>query len=1070
MTLADLSIKRPIFITCIVILSLAVGILSLFKLPVDLFPNVTFPVVVVTTPYRGAGPEEIETLVSKPLEEEYSSISGLKRLKSNNKEGVSVVIAEFYLETDVKYAEQQIRDHTSSAKIRLPKDIDEPVIRRVDPADQPILIVSLSADLDPGKLYDLADLKVKPKIEQVPQVGLVDIIGGRKREIQVELDRKKLKEYEISAGMVASRIGDAGQNIPAGKVDQTKQETIIRTVGDFANLDDIRKTIVNFVGNDVPVTVSQLGTVRDYYVDEKSRAAVNGKTSLLLFVFRQSGANTIKVADQVKDIIGDLNKQLENQPGKPSVKVVRDGAKPIRINVEDVRDTIFLGIILTIVVVYFFLGSGRSTLITGLALPNSLLGAFILMSAAGFSINIMTLLALSLAVGLLIDDAIVVRENIFRHVEMGADSITAAIAGTKEVTLAVVATSLTVIAVFAPIAFLQGMVGQFFREFGLTMCFAMAISLFDALTMAPMLSAYYAGSAHHGEPTTWFGRVIGIPLKIFNRFWASFENFYAHVLKFSLRRPILVLLGALVIFILSLAATAKVPKTFLPAQDNGEFTVDLDLPPGTSLDEMTVTAKKVDETIRANKEVLDSVMTIGDRDGLANVASYYVTLVEAKDRPGVNTSQLKERLRNQLQPFHAANPKVKDYDAVGGGQRPFNLDLTGQDLDKLEQIAQKVVAKLRNNPGLKDVDLSYRPGKPEFQVKVDLPRAERLGVASATIGNELRTLVDGITPAKFREHGDEYDVRVRLQPDQRNLMQDYGDTYVPNINGRMVKLSKVSTAVNAVGLSNVDRLDRGRYISVTADLTPGGPGMGGAINDVNALFRDEIKLPPGYRYFFEGQAENFKELLTNMVIAMGLGVLFVYLVLSSLYESFVTPFTIMLVLPLAACGAFFALAITGQSLDIFSMIGCIMLMGLATKNSILLVDYTQQKMAEGMSRAEALTEAGRTRLRPILMTSFALVAGMIPIAIGLNEASKQRVSLGIAVIGGILSSTALTLVVVPAAFSYIDRLRVWLAALMKRLFLPQTTETAHAPQDKPRKRKAKSETGDEGDLDLQPGV
>ncbi len=1025
MTLADLSIKRPIFITCTVIAMLVVGYLSLKKLGVDLFPNVTFPVVTVSTPYPGAGPREVETLVSKVLEDQISTVAGIKRLRSVNKEGLSIVIAEFTLETDVKYAEQQVRDKVSSAKIKLPKETKESIIRRVDPADQPIITITVAADLPEAKLYDLADQIVRPKIEQVKNVGLVEVLGGRKREIRVELDRKKLNSYEISATQVSQRIATTGQNIPAGKVEQLKMDLVFRTLGEFKNLKDIEDVIVNFVGNDVPVTVSQIANVTDSLEDETSRTFYNGKKSLFLMVFRQTGANTIGVADAVKQRVTELNQTLANEDGKPVLEIVRDSSKPIRANVDDVTESIFIGIVLTILVVFFFLGSGRSTIITGLALPNSLLGAFILMAAAGFTVNVMTLLALSLAVGLLIDDAIVVRENIFRHIEMGEEPITASSVGTKEVTLAVIATTCAVLAVFGPIAFLKGVVGQFFKEFGLTICFAMLISLFDALTVAPMLSAYFAGKSHGFPETGFLGATVGKALKAFNSFQTSLENRYEALLQKVVARPGKTFGITLVILILSGVALKYTPKTFLGAQDYGEFSVGLDMPPGTNLNEMSEVAHKVDAILRANPEVKSSVLMVGSRDLESNVATFFIELVNAKQRK-VNTTQFKDRLREQLKPFAFANPTVKDVDMVGAGARPFNVNLIGSDLAVVEETANKVFQKLKVMPDLKDVDISVRPGKPEFQVSLDNRKAERMGVSSSIVGAELRNQIEGSTPAVFREAGREYDIRVRLQEGDRNLRENFNTTFVPNINFRQIPLKNIANGVEATGPANILRQDRGRYVQIAADLTPGGKGMGGVMADINKMLKDEIPLPQGVSYAFVGQAENFKELIDSMATAGLLAVVFIYLVLASLYESFVTPFTIMLILPLAACGAFFALFITRQSLDINSMIGCILLLGVATKNSILLVDATNQLIAEGVERSQAIARAGKMRLRPILMTTFALIAGMLPVAIGLNEASKQRTSMGIAIIGGLISSTLLSLVVVPAAFTYIDRFRLWM--------------------------------------------
>ncbi len=1033
MNLADLSIKRPTFITCVVILMLAVGYSSLKKLGVDLFPNVTFPVVTVTTAYPGAGPAEIETLVSKPLEDEVSTLAGIKRLSSISQEGISTVIAEFALETDVKYAEQQIRDRVGSSKRKLPMDIKEPIIRRIDPADQPVLTLALKTNekIGPAELFDIADDIIRPKLEQVPQVGLVEITGGRKREIHVALDRTKLKAFEISGSQIVSRLTHAGENIPAGKVNEGKVETVFRTLGQFTSLKDIQSTIVSFVGNENPTRVQDVAQVVDTLVDETTKTYINGGPSLFISVYRQSGANTVAVVDLLKKAIVKLNTGLEKTPGKPELVPVRDTSVWIRNNIEDVKESIFIGIALAVIVVFLFLGSIRSTIITGLALPNSLIGAFVLMSWAGFTINIMTLLALSLSVGLLIDDAIVVRENIFRHIEMGKDPVDAARTGTKEVTLAVIATTMTVIAVFGPVGFLKGMVGQFFKEFGLTICFAMMISLFDALTIAPMLSAYFAGP-HHSDKKGISYYSIGYVLRGFDRFQNWLENLYEGLLRFTLRRPFIVLGASFLIFLGSCATVAKVTKTFMPPQDAGEFGVSVDLPPGTSLESMNELAVKVDQTLRKNPEVEIVALTVGSTDGESNKANAYVKLVHSKKRK-FNTIEMKEKIREQLKDIAYANPKVTDYDAIGGGQRPFNINLIGNDQAMLEKYAYPLLEKLKSYPGLKDPDVNTRPGKPEFQVIPDKIKMDRLGISPALMGGELRTLIEGVPAAKFRQNGREYDIRIRLKPEQRNLRLGFNETYVPNINGSLVRLADVANPVQSSGPTKINRQDRSRYIAIGADITPGA-GMSQVLSDLKVMLENDLKLPPEIRYAFVGQAENFQELGENMMMAMLFGVLFIFLVLASLYESFITPFTIMLALPLAMCGSFVALFITHQSLNIFSMIGCIMLLGVATKNSILLVDAANQLILAGHDRAQAVIQAGKIRLRPILMTTMALIAGTIPVALGLNEASRQRTSMGIAIIGGLISSTLLTLIVVPAAFSFIDRFRIWSKSTLLRWF------------------------------------
>jgi HAE1 family hydrophobic/amphiphilic exporter-1 len=818
--------------------------------------------------------------------------------------------------------------------------------------------------------------------------------------------------------------------VPVGKVNSSKLETIFRTIGEYKNIDQIKDTVVNFYGSDVPVSVGSLGSIKDSVVDEKNRGYLDGKPSIFLQVRKQSGTNTVAVSAALTKRVAAINADLANKPGHLKVSLVRDGARFIRANVEDVKESILIGVLLAVVVVFLFLGNIRSTLITGLALPNSLLGAFILMYLMGFTINVMTLLALSLAVGLLIDDAIVVRENIFRRLEEGENSKDAAENGTNEVTLAVVATTLTVIAVFMPVGFLSGTVGQFFKQFGLTIVFAMIISLFDALTMAPMLSAYFAGAIDKNPKG--FSKIIYKFSQKIDAFQDFLARIYERVLKFTLRRPGIILTIAAVIFVFSMGLAKSVKSTFLPNSDNGEFQVTIEMPPGTSLDATESVARNVEKEIKSFREIDRISMTIGDEDGQSNVASFYVALVNYKLRKKI-TTEIKALLREKLVKYAFALPKVGDINAVGGSERPFNLNLAGENLEEVSKYANRIVEKFKKIQGLVDVDTNYRLGKPEFQVQLDAKKIQRYGVLSVAAGQELRTQMEGTIAAKYRENGTEYDIRVRLKPEQRNLQKYFDQTYVPNINRNLVRLRDVATGVLTQGPAKISRLNRSRQIRISGDLGPGG-ALGNIRKEAEQIILDE-KLPPGITYSFQGQAEDFQDLIINMLIAVALAVTLVYLILASLYESFVTPFTIMLALPLAVAGAIIALFLFKESLNLFSMIGMIMLLGLVTKNSILLVDYTLQLIHKGKSRNEALMEAGLKRLRPILMTTVALIAGTLPVALGLSEAARSRTSMGIAIIGGLISSTLLTLIVVPAAFGFIDDFRAWSSRLLGGFFL-----------------------------------
>lgn len=1039
MSLPKISIGRPIFMTCVTIAILVVGWASFKSMSVDLFPDVSVPVITVQTVYRGSGPAEVETLVSRPIEESVSTISGIKRLTSKSLEGVSQVIVEFNSSVDVKYAEQQVRDKVNIAKNKLPTEADDSVIRKFDPADTPILTLSVSAEnLGDAKLFDIADQYIKPRLEQVSNVGAIEIFGGREREIHVLLDRRKLQAREISVGQVAGQVGASGENIPSGKVEQDGKELVFRGLGEFQSVDEISDTLVNLYGNEVPTRVADLGKVVDTLEDEKSRAFLDGKKALFLQVYRQAGSNTVKVADDVIKQLEKMAPEMAKMEGAPKAQVVTNASIKIKNNLYDVYETIIIGIILTVITVFFFLGSMRSTFITALSLPVSLIGAFLIMKLAGFSINIVSMLALTLAVGLLIDDAIVVIENIYRRMELGEDSLTAAEKGTTEIQLAVMAITLVVIAVFVPVGTMSGTIGQFLKQFGMTVVFSMAISWFVAMTLIPMLTAYFGGSGHAGHSASASGglydKTLGRMVRGFDRFQTWLENIYEKLLRVTLRFPLTTILATLVVFALTIYSVTKVPKGFMTDDDSGEFSVSLEMAPGTSLEGMNRVSEQIDNVLRNNPEVDYTTMIVGSQYGESNKASFYVRMKDGKERGPLTTEQFRDKVREQLAPFAFANPKVKKYDVTGGGAgQPLMLNLVSADPKALEEAGTRIYEKLKVDPRLKDVDTNYRPGKPEMQVHVKPGAAKQYGINTKTMGTELRAQIEGFTPAKFREAGREYEVRVRLLPEQRNLEQSFNKVYVPNVNRKLVKLSDVADGKLTVGPASIERQDRGRYIQVTASLAPG-VGLGEVVDDlVKSMTIGESALPTSVRYSFAGDAENMSELVTSTVLALGFAILFIYLILASLYESFITPITIMVALPLALSGAFFALFVMNETLTLFAVFGFFMLIGVAGKNGILLVDYTNQMMAEGRTRAEALVIAGKTRLRPILMTSFALIAGTLPVAIGLNEASKSRTAMGVAIIGGMISSTILTLIVVPAVFTYVDRFRVWANKLGAKL-------------------------------------
>jgi len=1029
MSIINISIKRPAFATSLMVVIIVVGIMCLKQMPVNLFPEVKIPTIYVATTYSGAAPTEIEALVTKPLEEEISSVAGIKTITSKSLKDTSQVIITFNDDVDIKYAEQQVRDRVNQAKTGLPEDIGDTIIRRLDPAEQPVMTIAISADLGEAELFDVVDQLIKPRIEQVGSVGQVEILGARKREINVLLDQNLLQKRQISLTQVRQRLSESGKNVPIGKINNATSELVYRSASEFNDLHQIEDVIINFYYNENPTKIYDVAKVVDGLEDESSRVFINSKKSLFVDVYRQSDSNIIQVVDGVNAQIEKMQQEFSTIKGSPKITSIKDSSRYIRNNVSDVYHTITISIILTILTIFFFLANTRATIIVSIALPIALISSFIVMYLAGFSINVISLLALSLAIGLLVDDAIVVTENIYRNIEAGIAPIKAAAQATQEILQAIIAITLVVVAVFVPVGFLNGIVGQYMKEFGLTMAFAMMVSFFVSITIIPVLCAYFADTTKITQRES-FSLVTRL-VKKFDNLQRWLETKYEIILNYAIDKPGKVLLITLAIFCITVSSVIFIPKTFISENDNGEITVSLELTADASLDATTNAAQKMDEIIRANRDVEITATTVGSGFKQSNRGSIYVRLKKDRDSSTVN---FKQKLRDQLTEFSYANPVVKDYDPSAGASRtqPFNLYLISNNAEALEKYATMLIAKLKADSRLKDVDSSNKSTRPEFQVIIKENAAKLYGVNNQAIGQELRGYVEGYVPTKFRQNGLEYDLRVRLREDQRDLKANYNNLYVPNVNQKLVRLSDVAVGREALEAATINRQDRGRYIQITASLAPKA-GLGGVIDDVRKIFEDSAtKIPTDIRYKFSGDSENLQNMFTSFKGAMWVALIFIYLILASLYESFITPFTILLALPLAICGAFFAIFITGESLNIFTFLGLFLLLGVSGKNSILLVDFANQMIAEGKSRKDAIIAAGLVRLRPILMTSFALIAGTIPVAIGISEASKPRVSMGIAIIGGLISSTILTLIVVPAVFSYVDRFRLWL----KRKFAP----------------------------------
>jgi HAE1 family hydrophobic/amphiphilic exporter-1 len=1022
MNLAVISLKRPIFISCLVILMLVGGLVAMFSLPVDLYPKVDTPYVIVSINYPGAGPQEIETVVTKPVEDELVSLEGVKKIKSTSQNSISLIEIEFKLGLNPDVMEQKVRDRVSLAQQKFPKAVKNPTIQKIDFSNASILTITVnSKSLDITKITDWIDRDLKAQISQVPKVGKIEILGGRKREIHVQLNPGDLERYKIPLVTVSDELSRSGENVPGGTIKSGNHEFNVKNIGEFSTLESIDNRMIVFRGGEAPVRVRDLGHAEEGASKETSRGFHNSEKVVMIEVYKQSGANVIEVTDLVKKRVEELAETLKQQNSDIEVKVVRDGAKEIRDNVWDVQESIMIGILLTIIVVYLFLGSFKSTLITGLALPNSLLGAFILVSVFGFSINIMTLLALSLAVGLLVDDAIVVRENIFKHLETGKSPLRAALDGTNEVRMAVIATTLAIISVFGAVGFMTGSTGQWFKEFGLTVCFAMLISLFDALTIAPMLSAYWGGG-HADEKKSAFSKLL-LPFeyvaKVFDRFQTSLEKIYHNTLKVLLAHPVkstLLSIG----FAFSLFYIASfLPSTFFPQAEAPELSIEIELPTGLTLDESQAVTFSLLKEFQKVEGVRDFVSSVGNANEEVNIAKIWAILKSPEDRELKSTqirAKYREIIESKLKEFPEGTSVRVNLGSGGVSNNPYELAVLAYSHEEVKKYGGILYKQLEKEKLLKDMNSTSKPGKPEVVVKIDQQKAQRFGISEGLVGNEIRGRIEGIEAARFRENGREYDIRVRIKDGSKDFMKNIHSILVPNINLLPVQLSDFAQVVQSEGDNKLLRTNRSSSMKISANL-PDGVGLGEVMTRTREIVK-ELKIPPTVKFIFEGEGESFDDMGNSMLMTFGFAILLIYLVLASLYESFFIPVLVMSALPLAIGGAFVSLLIAGQGFDMYSIIGMLLLMGVATKNSILLVDTVMEKIREEGSKEfsmiELISHSSVQRLRPILMTSLALIAGMVPIAIGLNEASAQRTSLGTAVIGGTISSTALTLILIPA--------------------------------------------------------
>jgi len=1050
------SLNNPVFATMAMLALVVLGLFSYQRLQIDQFPNIDFPVVVVITEYPGAGPEIVESEVTKKVEEGVNAIAGISSLTSRSSEGRSVVVIEFGLHIDGRKAADDVREKISAVKPLLRTEVKEPRVLRFDPASRSVWSVAVlplakSTDgkdvaraMSPVEMTNWAEQTLKKRLENVRGVGSVTVVGGTKREINLYLNPAALEAYALTPDQVVAAVRSENQDLPVGTIRSRAQEQVVQIQARIERPQDFGKIVVARRSG-TPVRLEQVAQVVDGAQEIDSLALYNGERTLLLTVQKSQDENTIEVVDGLQKAITEMQKQL---PPGVRLEQIADGSRQIRVSVANVRQTLIEGAILTVLIVFLFLNSWRSTVITGLTLPIAIMGTFLFMDLFGFTINMITMMALSLSVGLLIDDAIVVRENIVRHVQMGKNAFNASLDGTQEIGLAVLATTLSIVAVFLPIGFMGGIIGKFFHEFGLTIVAAVLISMFVSFTLDPMLSSIWhdpsieAHGKHHA-PVSFYDKTIGRVTGAFERGTDSLIESYQTILRWALGHRLMTILVAVAIFVGSILMVPLLGTEFVPKSDFSETTLDFHTPVGSSLEVTEAKARQVEAIVRAFPEVAYTLTTINTGSATGKMyANMYVRLADRKDRKrsvDEMSTMMRERLR---QVAGVTVTHVGLLDSVGGNKQ-VQFSIQGADQGELERIAVLALDKVRNIPGLVDLDSSVKPDKPALDVQIRREVASDLGLGINQIGAALRTLVAGQTVGNWRAPDDQtYDVNVRLAQDARNAAQDLERLPFAvgnNADGspRVVRLNQVAQVRETTSANQINRRDLAREVSVTANVS--GRSAGEVSNDIRTAM-DSISFAPGYSYRFGGSTKNMNEAFGYAVSALMLAIIFIYMILASQFKSFVQPLALMTSLPLTLIGVVLALMMFGSSLSMFSVIGIVMLMGLVTKNAILLVDFAIRaredhtgddgQLVPGLSRNDALLMAARVRLRPILMTTLAMVFGMVPLAFALSEGAEVRAPMGQAVIGGVLTSSLLTLVVVPVAYCYMDDLANWTRRLL----------------------------------------
>lgn len=1042
--LAEVCVKRPVFATMLILSLVVVGMFSFISLGVDLFPKIDFPTITVTVLNPGASPEEIETEITEKVEEAVNTISGIDELRSTSVEGIAQIFITFVLEKDVNVAAQEVENRVQTVIPNLPDTAEQPTVQKLDTDAAPVLRISVSAPTSLRDVTEVAKNKIKERIESVNGVGQITIIGGQERQINVWVDPDKMRSYNVTAAEVSNALRIQNIEFPSGRLDEGQKETSVRTLGKIKKPEEFDNVVVATRG-DYQVKVKDIGYTQDGAEEIRSEARLNGRPAVTLIVSKQSGQNTVAVAHEIKarlkEILGDEANGIKGTlPPGYEMRIIGDNSIFIENSLRSIEEHLIVGSILAAIVVFLFLWNFRTTFIAALAIPTSIIATFALVYAMGYTLNSITMLALTLMVGIVIDDAIVVLENIYRFIEeKGMDPFEAAIEGTREIGLAVLATTLSLMAVFVPIGFMQGIVGRFMSSFGLTASFAVAVSLIVSFTLTPMLAARLIKrpkdklvDEDEKVEFTGDGMIEQRPKPVsrdskHSGWFRHVDNSYTAMLRFSMAHRWVIVTVCVLVFVCIYPLFKYVGKNFLPVDDQSQYEVSLRAPEGSSLGSTSQTFDRIATEIRKLPGVTDTLVTIGGgQQQVVNSGSIYVKLAEISAR---NESQeqlmaaTRELLADKNKFRQDLRPAVQPVAAFsGGGFRNANVQflIAGPDLKMLEEYSAKVLEKMRTIPDAVDVDSTLISGKPEVQLTVDRDTAADLGVRVGDVSQALNTLVAGQEATTFNEGTDQYEVRVRAINSYRNDVEGLKRLIVPSAKLGTVTLDRLVKVSEGTGPSSVDRTNRQRQVTLLANTRPGGSAT--SITSAIDSYVKDLNIPAGYTTGYVGQSKELGKSLYYFALAIVLSFIFMYIVLAAQFESFIHPVTILLTLPLSIPFGILSLLATGQTVNIFSGLGLLLLFGVVKKNAILQIDHTNNLRSHGLNRYDAIIQANRDRLRPILMTTIALVAGMIPLVVSTGAGSGTNRSIGVLVVGGQSLCLLLTLLAVPVFYSIFDDL------------------------------------------------